>query len=164
MNSKTRGWVTIKKWYQEPKCRWKTITHTLPRFDDAKQVFSPSLDAPNHEEQAWLHLGSLSRKVFELWGFWFALCSVLGLKGVFVTVETEVGYGGWRKHTSGGLSNTFQTTGRQSDFRSNHRRVICNYPFFLLYNVLNSLYILLHAVGRIMSWWIFFVDDSFLCL
>ena len=42
--------------------------------------------------------------------------------------ETEVGYGGWRKHTSGGLSDTFQTTGRQSDFRSNHRRVICNYP------------------------------------
>ena len=42
--------------------------------------------------------------------------------------ETEVGYGGWRKHTSGGLSDTFQTTGRQSDFRSNHRSVICNYP------------------------------------
>ena len=27
-------------------------TYLAPRFDDAKQVFSPSLDAPNHEEQA----------------------------------------------------------------------------------------------------------------
>ena len=51
-------------------------------------------------------------------------------------VETEVGYGGWRKHTSGGLSDTFQTTGRQSDFRSNHRRVICNYPLFYLMEML----------------------------
>ena len=42
-----------------------------------------------------------------------------------------MGYGGWRKHTSGGLSDTFQTTGRQSDFRSNHRRVICNYPNYV---------------------------------
>ena len=27
--------------------------------------------------------------------------------------ETEMGYGDWRKHTSGVLSDTFQTTGRQ---------------------------------------------------
>ena len=71
---------------------------------------------------------SLSRKVFEFLVLWFALYSVLGLKGVFVMAETEVGYGEWWKHTSGGLSDTFQTTGRQSDFHSNPRRVICNYP------------------------------------
>ena len=67
-------------------------------------------------------------KVFEFWVFWFTLCSVLWLKCVFVTTETEVGYGGWRKDTSGGLSDTFQTMCRQSDFRSNHRMIICNYP------------------------------------
>ena len=44
--------------------------------------------------------------------------------------ETEVGYGDWRKHTSGELSDTFQTMGRQSDFRLNHRKVMCNYPFY----------------------------------
>ena len=104
------------------------VTHTLPSFDDAKKsTFSPSKRS-KPRRTAWSHLRSLSRKVFEFWVFWFALCSVLGLKGVFVTTETEVGYGGWRKHTSGGLSDTFQTTGRQSDFLSNHRKVICNYP------------------------------------
>ena len=56
-----------------------------------------------------------------------------GVKRCFVTAETEVGYGGWRKHTSGGLSDTFQITGRQSDFRSNHRRVICNYPLIFFF-------------------------------
>ena len=30
---------------------------TLPNFDDAKQVFYPPLDAPNHEEQADLTSG-----------------------------------------------------------------------------------------------------------
>ena len=29
-----------------------TITHTLPSFDDAKQVLSLGPNAPNHEEQA----------------------------------------------------------------------------------------------------------------
>ena len=43
-------------------------------------------------------------------------------------ILSEVGYRKQTKHTLGGLSDTFQTTGRQSDFRSNHRRVICNYP------------------------------------
>ena len=66
--------------------------------------------------------------------FWFVLCSVLGLKGVFVTAETEVGYGDWWKHTSGGLSDTFQTTDRQSDFRPNHRWVMCNYSFFFFFS------------------------------
>ena len=28
------------------------MTHTLPSFDDAKQVLSLPLDAPNHEEQS----------------------------------------------------------------------------------------------------------------
>ena len=113
----------------------------MPRFDDAKQVLSPSPHAPIREEQAWLHLGCLSRKVFEFWGFWFTLCSVLGLKGVFVTAETEVCYGEWRKHTSGGLSDTFQTTGRQSDFRLNHRWVMCNYPLYFSIFWLNLFYI-----------------------
>ena len=43
-------------------------------------------------------------------------------------ILTEVGYGKQTKHTSGGLSDTFQITGRQSDFRPNHRWVYCNYP------------------------------------
>ena len=71
------------------------------------------------------HLRSLSRKVFE---FWFALCSILRLKCVFVTAETEVDYKDWRKHTLGGLSDTFQTTGMQNDFLPNHRWVMYNYP------------------------------------
>ena len=91
------------------------------------KCFSPS--RPSKPRRiSWSHLRTFSEKVFEFWVFWFALCSVWGLKGVFVTIETDVGYGDWRKHTSGGLSDTFQTTGRQSDFRPNHRWVICNYP------------------------------------
>ena len=43
-------------------------------------------------------------------------------------ILTEVGYGKQTEHTSGGLSDTFQTTGRQDDFRPNHMRVMCNYP------------------------------------
>ena len=58
------------------------------------------------------HLRSFSQKVFEFLVFWFVLCFVLGLKGVFVTTEAEVGYRDWQKHTSSGLSDTFQTTGR----------------------------------------------------
>ena len=46
-------------------------------------------------------------------------------------ILTEVGYGKQTEHTLGGLSDTFQTTGRQGDFRPNHRRVMCNYPFFV---------------------------------
>jgi len=42
-------------------------------------------------------------------------------------ILTEVGYRKQTKHTSGGLSDTFQTTGRQSDFRQNHKWVMCNY-------------------------------------
>ena len=43
--------------------------------------------------------------------------------------ETKVGYGDWQKHISGGLSDTFQITSRQSGFRLNHKWVMCNYPF-----------------------------------
>ena len=111
--------------------RWTAVTHTLPSFDDAKQVFSPPPDTPNHEEQADLTLGLSLEKVFEFWVFWFAFCFVLELKDVFVAAETEVGYEDWRKHTSGGLSDTFQTMGRQSDFFPNHRWVMCNYPLYL---------------------------------
>ena len=74
---------------------------------------------------------TLSWKVSEFLVFWFVLCCVLGLRGVFVTAVLEVGYGDWRKHTTGRLSDTFQTTGRQSDFRPNHRWVMCNYPKLL---------------------------------
>ena len=38
-------------------------------------------------------------------------------------ILTEVGYRKQTDHTSGGLNDTFQTTGRQSDFRINHRWV-----------------------------------------
>ena len=43
-------------------------------------------------------------------------------------ILTKVGYGKQMEHTSNGLSNTFQTMGRQSDFCPNHKWVICNYP------------------------------------
>ena len=74
---------------------------------------------------------SLSKSVWVL-GVLIRVMFCFGVKGVFVTAETEVGYGGWQKHTSGGLSDTYKTTGRQSDFCSNHRRVICNYPYNFL--------------------------------
>ena len=64
------------------------------------------------------------------------LYSVLGLKGVFVMAEIEVCYGDLQKHTSGGLSDTFQTTGRQSDFHPNHKWVICNYSYIQIYTQL----------------------------
>ena len=67
-------------------------------------------------------------KSFWVLGVLIALCYVLGLKGIFVMAETEVGFRDWRKYTLGRLSDTFQTTGRQSDFRPNHRWVMCNYP------------------------------------
>ena len=44
-----------------------------------------------------------------------------------------MGYGKQTEHISGGLSDTFQTTGRQSDFRPNHRWVCCNYPYIYIY-------------------------------
>ena len=47
--------------------RLTAITHTLPTFDDAKQVFSPLPDAPNYEEQADLTLG-LSLEKFLIFG------------------------------------------------------------------------------------------------
>ena len=43
-------------------------------------------------------------------------------------ILTEVGYGKQTEHASSGLSDIFQTTGRQGDFRTNHRWVVCNYP------------------------------------
>ena len=46
-------------------------------------------------------------------------------------ILTEVGYRKQTEHTSGGLSDTFQTTGRHSDFRPNHRWAMCNYPKIL---------------------------------
>ena len=45
-------------------------------------------------------------------------------KNTYLTlILTEVGYGKQMGHTSGGLSDTFKTIGRQSDFRPNHRWV-----------------------------------------
>ena len=38
-------------------------------------------------------------------------------------ILTEVGYGKQTEHITGGLSDTFQTTSRQSDFRRNHKWV-----------------------------------------
>ena len=37
-------------------------------------------------------------------------------------------YGKQTEHISSGLSDTFQTTGKQGDFRPNHKRVMRNYP------------------------------------
>ena len=47
--------------------------------------------------------------------------------------ETEVGYGEWRKHTSGGLSDTFQTTGRQSDFQTTEELFVIIPIIFLVF-------------------------------
>ena len=55
-----------------------------------------------------------------------------GQKYLFTLILTEVGYGKQTEHTTGGLNDTFQTTGRQSDFLLNHRWVMCNYPLDLL--------------------------------
>ena len=124
-------WHLNKIWY--PKSRTNTNTliffteTTFPSFDVAKLVFSPPPNTPNHEEHVDITIGLFLKK-FEFWVFWFALCCVLGLKGVFVTVGLGVSYGDWRKHTTRGLSDTFQTTSKQSDFCPNHRWVMCNYP------------------------------------
>ena len=96
-----------------------------PSFDVAKLVFSPPSRHSKPRRTRWSHQKSLSRKVSEFWMFWFALYCVLGLRSVFVTVGLEVGYEDWRKHTIGRFSDTFQTIGRQSDFRLNHRWVMC---------------------------------------
>ena len=45
------------------------VTHTLPSFDDAKQVFSPSSHAPNHEEQADRTSGLSLEKCLSFGGF-----------------------------------------------------------------------------------------------
>ena len=45
-------------------------------------------------------------------------------------ILTAVGYKKQTEHTLGGLSDTFQTTGRQSDFFPNYRWVMYNYPLF----------------------------------
>ena len=50
-----------------------------------------------------------------------------------------MGYGEWRKHISGGLSDTFQITGGQSDFRPNHRWVMCNYPKIIITKVFREI-------------------------
>ena len=42
-------------------------------------------------------------------------------------ILTEVSYGKQMEYTIDRLSDTFQITGRQSDFRPNHRWVQCNY-------------------------------------
>ena len=47
-------------------------------------------------------------------------------------ILTEVSYGKQMEYTIDRLSDTFQITGRQSDFRPNHRWVMCNYPLLLL--------------------------------
>ena len=53
-------------------------------------------------------------------------------KNTYLTlILTEVGYEKQTEHTSGGLSDAFQTTGKQGDFRPNHRRVMRNYPYIL---------------------------------
>ena len=39
-----------------------------------------------------------------------------------------MGYGKQTEHTTGGLSDTFQTISRQSDFRPNHMWVLCDFP------------------------------------
>ena len=58
--------------------------------------------------------------------------------------ETEVDYGDWQKRTSSGLSDTFQTTGGQSDCLPNHRWVMCNYLInnisYYLKNIYNTNY------------------------
>ena len=67
-------------------------------------------------------------KIFWVLDVLICVMFYFGVKGVFVTAETEVGYEDWRKHISGGLSDTFKTTGRQSDFCPNHRWIMYNYP------------------------------------
>ena len=128
------SWHLNKIW--NPKSRTDTntliffIKTTSPSFDVAKLVFSPPPDTPNHEEHVDLTTG-LSLEKFLSFGCFDSRYVVFGLKGVFVMVGTKVGYRDWRKHTLGGLSDTFQTTGRQSDFRPNHMWVMCNYPYKL---------------------------------
>ena len=47
-----------------------------------------------------------------------------------------MGYGRLMVQTSGGQSDTFQTKGRQREFRPNNGWVYCNYLFFLVESVL----------------------------
>ena len=53
------------------------------------------------------------------------------------------------EHTSGGLNETFQTTGRQGDFHPNHRRVMRNYPIYLFKNT--NLYFQKPILGFLIS-------------
>ena len=53
-------------------------------------------------------------------------------------ILTEVGYEKQTEYTTCGLSDTFQTMGRQSDFHPNYKWVMCNLPllffsFFFLF-------------------------------
>ena len=41
-----------------------------------------------------------------------------------------MGYGNLTVQTLGGQNDTFQITGTQSEFESNHRSIYCNYSFF----------------------------------
>ena len=114
----------------QPIIKTRVFSHYLRCCETC--VFSPFRHSKPRRTR-WSHHRFLSQKVFKFWMFWFTLCCVLGLRGVFVTVGLEVGYGDWRKHTTGGLSDTFQTTGRYNDFHPNYRWVMCNYPLDLLW-------------------------------
>ena len=124
-------------WFSLPKL--PSLASMLRNF-----CFLPSRHS-KPRRTCWFHHRSLSKKVSKFWVFWFALCCVLGLRGVFVTVGLEVGYRDWQKHTTGGLSDTFQITGRQSDFDPNHRWVMYNYPLLLL---LLLLLMVLHKITK----------------
>jgi len=90
-------------------------------FDVTKFVFSLPPDTPNHEEYVDLTTGLFLEKFLSFGCFDSCYFCVLKLRGVFVTAGLEVGYEDLRKHTISGLSDTFQTTDKQSDFHSNHR-------------------------------------------
>ena len=64
-----------------------------------------------------------------------------------------MGYGKQTEHISGGLNDTFQTTGRQGDFRPNHRRVMCNYPK-------KKFDINLKVEGMSYKFWNFLIDQN----
>ena len=55
--------------------------------------------------------------------FWEERDINFGQKYLFTLILIEVGYGKQMEHTTGELNDTFQITGRQSDFRQNHRWV-----------------------------------------
>ena len=65
----------------------------MPSFDDAKKVLSLPPNAPNHDEQPDRTSGLSLEKCLSL-GVLIRVMFCFGVKGVFVTAETEVGYGG----------------------------------------------------------------------